>query len=82
MNRQIGIGFGVMSPPLAEQLTKQGFRFDAEKVKIWQQEIDAINRLRFGSNLLTDSMVDKMLPKLHKIIVKHICAKNKLKELK
>lgn len=77
-NQNIGISFGVMSKPLSKQLTAQGFKFKPETVKLFQLEIDAVNRLRFGSELLTDSMIDKILPKLHKAIVKHVCKENKL----
>jgi hypothetical protein len=81
MNKQIGISFGVVSHPLAEQLETQWFMFDVKKVEVFQKEMNAINQLRFGSNLLTDSMVDKIIPKLYKKIVAHVAKENKLQVL-
>jgi hypothetical protein len=77
--QNIGISYGIMSDPLFEQLDKQGFKYDTKKIEQFQSEIDAVHTLRFGSGLLTDSMVDKMLPKLHKKIVAHVATKNKFK---
>lgn len=71
-NKQIGLGFVALSDPINVQLKKQGFKFDAKKVAVFEKEVDAINQLRFGSGLLTDSMVEKMIPKLYKKIVQHV----------
>ncbi len=78
-NKNIGIGFGILAEPLAKQLKKQGFKFNVEKIKYFEREREAINTLRFGSNLLTDSMVDKIIPKLYKKIIAHVAKENKLK---
>lgn len=77
-NRKIGLSFGVMSPKISVQLKEQKFYFNKEKIIIFEKEIDAINTLRFGGNLLTDSMVDKIIPKLYKKIVQHVAKENKL----
>lgn len=77
-SKQIGLGFGIMSDSISKQLKDQGFKFNAKKVKIFEQEVEAINRLRFGSNLLTDSMVNKIIPKLYKKIVSHVVKENSL----
>lgn len=77
-NRQIGIHFGALADPLSKQLDSQGFKFNKNKIECFEAEIDAINTLRFGSGLLTDSMVDKMIPKLYKKIVAHVAKENKL----
>lgn len=79
MNRQIGISFGALSPKLSAQLRQQNFKFDKEKIKIYEMEIDALTRLRFGSGLLTDSMFDKLIKKLYNKIVSHVAARNGLK---
>lgn len=76
MSNTVGLSFGVMSDPLSKQLDKQGFKYDKDKMKVFQKEADAVNQLRFGSHLLTDSMVNKILPKLHKAIVAHVAASN------
>lgn len=81
-NTKIGLAFGVLSDPISKQLTKQKFKFDPKKVKVFEKEADAVNQLRFGSNLLTDSMVDKIIPKLYKKIVQHVAKENKLTVLK
>lgn len=75
--RTIGLSYGVLSDPIAKQLDKQGFKYDKEKIEVFQREITAINTLRFGSELLTDSLVEKILPKLHKKIVAHIAKANR-----
>jgi hypothetical protein len=77
-NCQIGLGFGCLSEPIGEQLKAQGFKFDAKKVAVFEKEVDAVNQLRFGSNLLTDSMIDKIIPKLYKKIAQHVAKENKL----
>lgn len=79
---EIGIRYGVLSDPISKQLSDQGYKFDTKKVTQFQNELDAVNTLRFGSNLLTDSMVDKILPKLHKAIVAHVAKANGLAVLK
>jgi hypothetical protein len=68
----VGIYYGVLSEPLSEQLSKQNLKYDKKKVAYFQKELNAINTLRFGTVLLTDSMVDEILPKLHKAIVAHV----------
>ncbi len=77
--KKIGLSFGVLSPPLSKQLKEQGFKYDKEKVAVFEREATAINQLRFGSNLLTDSMVGKIVPKLYKKILQHVVKVNKLK---
>ena len=74
----VGISYGVLSEPLSEQLSKQNLKYNEKKVAYFQKELNSINTLRFGTKLLTDSMVDKILPKLHKAIVAHV-AKQKRK---
>lgn len=80
--RKIGLGFGVLSAPLVEQLEKQDFKFKEQVIKDFQKEVDAINVLRFGSGLLTDSIVEKIIPKLYKKIVAHVVKENKLSVVK
>lgn len=82
MNTQIGLSFGALSEPLSEQLKKQGFKFKEETIKTNQKELDAITQLRFGNQLLTDSMADKLIIKLYRKIISHICKENGIKEIK
>jgi hypothetical protein len=74
--QQIGLSYGVLSDTLSKQLDNQGFKYDAKKIKEFETELEAIHTLRFGSGLLTDSMVDKIIAKLHKKIVAHVARKN------
>lgn len=75
-NINVGISYGVLSESLCNQLDKQGLKYDKKKMEYFQKEIEAINTLRFGSGLLTDSMVDKILPKLHKKIMSSVAKSN------
>lgn len=82
-NKQIGLSFGALSDRIGEQLRKQGFKFNEKKIASFENELNAIQTLRFGiSGLLTDSMVDKIVAKLYKKIVAHVANENKLKVLK
>ena len=78
-NVKIGLSYGILSDPISKQLSKQNLKFDKDKIKVFEREVEAINTLRFGSCLLTDSMVDKIIPKLHKKIVSYVAKSNKLK---
>ncbi len=78
MNKQVVIAYGVISNSLSKQLKNQGFKFNRGKINIFQREINAINQLRFGSCLLTGSMVDKLFQKLHNKIVAHLEEENKI----
>lgn len=75
----VGLSYGVLSDPLDKQLDMQALRYDKNKIKQFEAEREAINTLRFGSCLLTDSMVDKILTKLHKKIISHVAIANKMK---
>ncbi len=70
------IRYGAMADSLATQLIKQKLKYAKERVAVFQKEIDAINQLRFGSNLLSESMVDKLFNKLHKKILSHLDKNN------
>lgn len=74
--RTIGLSYGVLSDPLSEQLDRQGLKYGKKQIAIFEAEREAINTLRFGSGLLTDGMIDKILPKLHKKIVAHVAKAN------
>lgn len=75
-NQKVGLSYGVLSDPLEKQLDKQGLKYDKNKIAQFEAEREAVNTLRFGSGLLTDSMVDKILPKLHKKIITHVAKAN------
>lgn len=77
LNQTVGISYGIMADPLDKQLEKQGLKYDKKKIARFEAEREAVNILRLGSGLLTDSMVDKILPKLHKKIMEHVAVANK-----
>jgi len=75
-NQTVGLSYGILSDPLNKQLDKQKLKYDKNKIAQFEVQRGAINTLRF-SGLLTDSMVDKILSKLHKKIIAHIAEANK-----
>jgi len=75
-NQTVELNYGIMSEPLYQQLDKQGLKYNKNKIAFFEAEREAINILEFGSGLLTDSMVDKILPKLHKKIIAHVAEAN------
>lgn len=75
-NQTIGLSYGILSDPLNKQLDKLGLKYEEKKIAQFQKELDAVNTLRFGSELLTDSMVDKIFPKLHKKVIAHVAKAN------
>lgn len=79
--QEIRIGYGVLSPPLKEQIKKYGLDFDENTIASYEDCRDAIHILMF-SDLLTDSIKDKLSMKLHKKIMAHLAKKNKKKVVK
>lgn len=78
----IGLAYGVLAESLNKQLDQQGLKYDKKILKQFEQEREAINILRFGSHLLTDNMIDKIIPKLHKKIIAHVAKSNKISVVK
>ena len=73
----IGIHYGLLSKPISEQIKNQGFICD-EKISKFEKTFDSLQVLRF-SDLLTDSMYDKILTKFHKQLIRHVAKVNKYK---
>lgn len=71
----VGISYGVLSDPLRKQLDKQGLKYDKKIISKFEKQREAVNVLRFG--ILTDSMLDTILQKLHKQIIAHVAKENK-----
>lgn len=76
MGQKIELRYGAMADHLAKQIKQQKFKFDKEKVDRFDKEKDAINLLRFGNCLLTESMADKLMNKLHNKVLAHIAKAN------
>lgn len=74
--QKVGLSYGIISDPLNKQLDKQGFKYNKKVIADFEEERKAINILRFGSGLLTDSMLEKVIFKLHKKIVAHVAKAN------
>ena len=80
-NKQLGIGFGALSPTIAVQLKKQGFKYNPEKVKEFQKLREYITYLMFA-DILNHSECDKATKKLFSKIRQHVAQQNKLKTVK
>ncbi len=76
------LSFGALTESLHTQLDKQGFKYNKQIIDRCQQEREAILLLRIGgNNLLNDSMHEKIVSKLYRCIVTHVCKYNKIKKV-
>lgn len=73
---QIGIGFGALSPTIAEQLKAQGFKYSEKEAKYFETLRVSITHLMFG-DILPDSTLEKARKKLFTKIRQHVVRKNK-----
>lgn len=73
----IGIHYGLLADPISEQIKKQGFICD-EKISEFEETFDSLQVLRF-SDLLTDSMYNKILVKFHKQLIRYVAKINNYK---
>jgi hypothetical protein len=73
----IGIIFGAICPSISEQLEEQKFKFSKKEVEKFQDVLKAIHTLRFA-DMLPDTEKDKLIGRLYKKIVSHVCKANKL----
>lgn len=78
MNISVGISYGIISDGIGKQLEKQRLKFNKKDTDLFDKYKDAINDLRMA-DLLTDSMTDKVIKKLHTRIIAHVKKQNKLK---
>lgn len=76
--KELKLGFGALLPKISTQLRKQGFKFDKEKVKLFEKCKESILYLMFNS-FLSDKQIDILFDKLRRKIVAHVKLKNKLK---
>lgn len=74
MNKALKLSFGALANRLEDQLIKQGFDFNQEEVEQFQQDIDAVIRLRIRG-YIPDSQIDKMNKRLLKEIAASITQK-------
>lgn len=67
MNKEFGIHFGALAEPISKQLKEQGFKFDAQQIRYFEKQVDAITRLRFA-DLIPDTVAAKAFNKVYKRI--------------
>ncbi len=79
--KEVGIHLGALAEPIDKQLRAQKLLYDPKKVEQFQIVADAIVTLRIYE-YLPDKVREKMIAKLYKKIIAHICSKNKLKASK
>lgn len=75
---ELRLSFGASSPSIESQLEVQGFSFRPDRINHYQQDADAITRLKIRG-LLPESQFDKCYRRLIKKIGKHCesCAEQK-----
>jgi hypothetical protein len=76
MSKELGIGFGPLCDPIPKQLKQQGFKYNHDTAKEFEQHRQSVIDLMFG-NVLSDSQVDMAYKKLFAQIRKHVISKNK-----
>ncbi len=81
MNDNLVVYFGAISDKLSKQLKDQKFKFNKDNVNHFEEDIEAMNRLRIRG-YLTDSVADKVRAKLYKKIEKHVMKENNLIHVK
>ena len=72
----IKLSYSLLEPPLRLQIKKLGLKYDPKEMIYFEKDRKALYRLWY-SNLLTDSMLNTMLPKLHKKVMQHLAKANK-----
>jgi len=81
MNKTIGLHFGALSDPIANQLEAQGFSFDHKEVRYLQKVSESLVSVSLAG-LLPDGAIEKARQKLYKKVISHVCKHNKLKQVK
>ena len=81
MDKVIEIHFSFFAPKISEQLKNQGFLFNEQNVKEFEDAADSILDLNL-MGILNDTEKDKAIKKLYTLIKAHVKVKNKLKEKK
>jgi hypothetical protein len=76
MKTTLDIFYGGMHPPIDVQLKQQGFLFDEEKVKEFESNRQSAVNL-YWANMITNTVYDKILQKIHNKLTFHIKRKNK-----
>ncbi len=72
------IGFNLMRGTIAEQLTKQGYKFDADEAEEFESCREGIFVLSINS-MISDKLEARLKEKLFKKVRSHVMKKNKLR---
>ena len=77
MSKKLQLRFGALCPAIKDQLKEQDFLFGKDEVKYFQEDADAITRLRVRG-YLPDSQLDKIRQKLVNRVSEHIESLNNM----
>lgn len=77
-NKEFKIGFNPMIGTIAQQLTEQGFKFNAYSAEEFENCRTAIFNLSVNS-IINDKLKERLKEKLFKQIRSHVMEKNKMK---
>lgn len=77
-NKTFQIGFNLLRGTLAEQMTEQGYKFDADEMDELNDCKDAIWHLSINS-MINDKLEARLKDKLFRKVRSHIMKKNKMK---
>lgn len=70
-NVVIKLSYGLLEPPLRVQIKKLGLKYDPKEMIHFEKDRKALYRLWY-SKLLSDSMFNELLFKLHKKVMQHL----------
>lgn len=75
------IHLGFFAPTIAQQLRKQGFRYNPKKVRLFQRYSMSIGELALG-DIINDAQKKKMRDRLFTQIKRHVMQMNRPKKSK
>lgn len=79
-NTTLKISFNILSPSITKQLRTQGFKFDNDIAKEFDENKESLGDLSL-SDLLTDKQETSVRQKIFKRIEAHVKKQNKLKSI-
>lgn len=77
-NKTFQIGFNILRGTLTQQMTEQGYKFDAEEMELFDECREAIWSLSINS-MINEKLEARLKEKLFKKVRSHIMKKNKMK---
>lgn len=79
MSKQLEIRLGFFAPSIAQQLRKQGFRYDTKKARLFQRYSTSIGELALG-DIVSDAEKERMRTRLFNQIKRHVVQMNRPKK--